>query len=300
MSQDIADARHIARFRPDEGSEGRSCAANLARDNVNWSCAIYRDPVRAVDAGLRRGRWTDECGGADTMANGESPQTAPLSKQQILRVALDIVDEQGLAALSIRRVADALGVYPTAVSWHVGNKTGLLESTAALLFDDLELPDDPDMDWTGWLKETAHRWRAQMRRHPSLAPIIGNHLTVSPPALPFVERVLRVMVDAGLRDDDLLRSYNAYVGCLVGWTSLELSQSVRSPEEAKERFNQEIADLNRNLFPALLGNLEVVSNRAFMLRWSSATENPLDDSFDSMMAAVIEGISRRSPREGSR
>lgn len=227
------------------------------------------------------------------MSKGEVRQSAPLTKAQILRVALDVIDEQGLAALTIRRVADVLGVFPTAVSWHVGSKSELLESTAALVFDDLELPDDHVMDWSAWLNETAHRWRAQMRRHPNLAPIIGNHLTVSPPALPFVERVLRVMVDAGLRDQDLLLSYNAYIGCLVGWTSLELSQSVRSSAEAEERFHQEISDLNRNLFPALLGNLDVVRNRAFMVRWSSGTERPLDDSFDAMISSILESIARR-------
>lgn len=217
-------------------------------------------------------------------------QSPSLSKQQILRIALQIVDDQGLAALSIRRIADVLGVYPTAVTWHVGSKSMLLEATASLLFDDLELPDDRAMTWDEWLYDTAHRWRDQLRKHPNLAPIIGNQLTVSPPALPFVERVLRVLADAGLRDQKLLHCYNTFIGCLIGWVSLELSISAKSSGEPEAQFDSEISQLNRNLFPAVTSNLQVIRNRAFMVRWADGVSNPLDDSFDAMMTLIIQGI----------
>lgn len=225
-------------------------------------------------------------------------QSAPLSKQQILRVALGIVDEHGLSALSIRKVADALGVYPTAVTWHVGGKSKLLHATSALVFDDLELPDDQAMSWDLWLYETAHRFRAQMRQHPNLAPVVGSQLTVSPPALPFVERVLRIMVDGGLREADLLHAYNAYIGCLVGWTTLELSQAVHSAAETENAFHGEIDNLNRNLFPALISNLSLMQNHAFMVRWSNGDQNPLHDSFDFMIKLVIAGIKQTAAAAG--
>ncbi|MFJ4210754.1 TetR/AcrR family transcriptional regulator [Paenarthrobacter sp. NPDC089675] len=217
-------------------------------------------------------------------------QPTSLSRQQILRIALQVVDEQGLSALSIRRIADVLGVYPTAVTWHVGTKSMLLEATAALLFDDLELPDDRAMTWDEWLYETAHRWRNQLRQHPNLAPIIGNQLTVSPPALPFVERILRVLTDAGLRDQRLLHSYNAFIGCLIGWVSLELSNSASSQSESETRFDSEISQLNKNLFPAVTGNLEAIRNQAFMVRWADGVSNPLNSSFDAVITMVIQGI----------
>lgn len=227
---------------------------------------------------------------AEAAKRDRDDQSTSLSKHQILRTALQVVDEQGLGALSIRRIAEVLGVYPTAITWHVGSKSMLLEATAALLFDDLELPDDRAMTWDEWLYDTAHRWRDQLRQHPNLAPIIGNQLTVSPPALPFVERVLRVLTDAGLRDQNLLHSYNTYIGCLIGWVSLELSNSANSQGESESQFDSEISQLNRNLFPAVTGNLDVMRNRAFMIRWADGVSNPLNDSFDVMMTLVILGI----------
>ena len=227
---------------------------------------------------------------AEATKLGRDEQPASLSKQQILRVALQVVDEHGLSALSIRRIADVLGVYPTAVTWHVGTKSMLLEATAALLFDDLELPDDRAMAWDEWLYETAHRWRNQLQRHPNLAPLIGNQLTVSPPALPFVERILRVLTDAGLRDQRLLHSYNAFIGCLIGWVSLELSSSASPQSESEARFDSEISQLNKNLFPAVTGNLEAIRNQAFMVRWADGVSNPLDGSFDAVITMVIRGI----------
>lgn len=217
-----------------------------------------------------------------------------LSRAQIVQVAMDIVDAHGLGALTIRRVADVLGVYPTAVMHHVGSKDQLVEGTASMLFDNIELPNDQVLGWQDWLRQAAHEWRSEMRKHPNLAPVIGNRLSVSPPALPFVERVLRVLAQSGLRDTDLLHAYNTFVGCLIGWVSLELSRSEGAPEDAENSYRVTLGQLDRNLFPAITTNLSVIDNRAFMVRWSNGDQNPLNDSFDVMIDVVIEGIDRMS------
>nr|QGW61344.1 hypothetical protein ICEMyc226_00312 [Mycolicibacterium sp.] len=215
-------------------------------------------------------------------------------------VALDIVDTHGLGALTIRRVADALGVYPTAVMHHVGSKDQLVEDTASLLFDNIELPNDQELVWDNWLRQAAHEWRSSMRKHPNLAPVIGNRLTVSPPALPFVERVLRVLAQSGLRDADLLHAYNTFMGCLIGWVSLELSRSVSAPEEVERNHRLALGHLDRNLFPVITANLNTLDNRAFMVRWANGDQNPLNDSFDVMINLVIEGIERMASTIGTR
>lgn len=213
-----------------------------------------------------------------------------LSKKRILDTALKMVDGNGLAKFSMKKLADELGVYPTAVKWHVGTHDELLTALSARMFDGVQLPDDVDRDWRSWLLDTADIVRERMHLHPHLAPLAGSRLSPVAPSLPFVERVLRVLRDVGLRDAALLHSYNTYVGCLLGWVSLELSQAAPSPEQAKANFEGAIDGLDANLYTALNANRELMRDKAFMVRWTSGTLNPLDDSFAFMMRLVIDGI----------
>jgi TetR/AcrR family tetracycline transcriptional repressor len=140
-----------------------------------------------------------------TSRNGQTP----LTKDMILSAAVGIVDEQGLQALTIRKVADALGVYPTAITWHVGSKDQLVADASGLVFETLQLPDDKAHDWKDWLRLTAASFRDSMHSHPNFAVVIGNQLHTSLPALPFVERVLRILNDNGLQGTGLLKAYKA-------------------------------------------------------------------------------------------
>lgn len=213
-----------------------------------------------------------------------------LTKERILQTALRMVDEVGLSRFSMKKLADELGVYPTAVTWHVGTRDELLTALSAMIFNNVELPDDRDRDWRNWLHDTADAVRAELHRHPNLANLAGNRLSPVAPSLPFVERVLRVLLTIGVREQALLHSYNSYVGCLLGWVTLELSQGPPKPEQAKERYDDALDGLNPNLYMALSENRALLRDRAFMLRWTEGVRNPLDDSFHFMIGAVIDGI----------
>jgi len=222
-----------------------------------------------------------------TTRNGQ----APLTKDMILRAAVTIVDEQGLQALTIRKVADALGVYPTAINWHIGSKDQLVADASGLIFEALRLPDDKAHEWQDWLRLTAASFRESMHKHPNFAVVVGTQLYTSLPALPFVERVLRILNDNGLKGDGLLRAYNSYVGCLIGWVSLELSSTSSVAFDEKAQMHV-LSNLDERLYTAVAKNLPTVANKAFIIRWDNGTTNPMNDSFEFMMDSVINGIAR--------
>src|SRR4051794_16987037 len=102
--------------------------------------------------------------GSAKRSSGRRPS---LTRDQILVASLAIVDENGLDALTMREVADRLGVYPNAVYWHMGSRSGLIGAVSTKVFDEIRLPDQRDVTWQDWIGAMAREVRQAMRRHPN-------------------------------------------------------------------------------------------------------------------------------------
>ena len=73
-------------------------------------------------------------------------RTQPLALDEILAAALDIVDTDGLAALTMRRLGSTLGVDPMMIYRHVPDKAGLLDLALERVRDEMRLPEPPPED----------------------------------------------------------------------------------------------------------------------------------------------------------
>ncbi|MYT23139.1 TetR family transcriptional regulator, partial [Streptomyces sp. SID7760] len=83
------------------------------------------------------------------------PEHAPLSRDRVLRAAVDLADEGGVAAVTIRAVAERLGVKPMSLYHHVPHKEAILDGIVDAVFAEIELPlDEPD--WRAALRHRAH------------------------------------------------------------------------------------------------------------------------------------------------
>src|SRR5213076_2007244 len=111
---------------------------------------------------------------------------------------------------------------------------------------------DHDTTWDRWLGDVAHLCRNAMHRHPNLAPVIGSQLVVSTTALPFVERILRVLEQLGLDSEDLLHVYNTVIGCVLGWITLELSRPPAAEEDGwQDGYADELQAVHGTAYPML-------------------------------------------------
>lgn len=214
-----------------------------------------------------------------------------LSRPEIVSAALRYVDEHGLDALSMRALAKEMGVYPTALYWHIGTKAQLVGAATATVLDDILMPADHDMAWDDWLTEVARLCRQAMHRHPNLAPVIGSQLVVTTAALPLVERMLNVLERAGFTGQDLVDVYNAVAGFILGWVSLELSGGPLDIEDDwQEEYAGQLRSVNPNAYPTISRNLELLANNAFLTRWESGRVRPMDQSFESSLELLIRGL----------
>lgn len=100
------------------------------------------------------------------------PKVPLISRRRALEVALEIVDDDGLEALSIRRLATALGVNGASLYHHFRNKEDILVGMADLVLAEVRGVGESDASWREWLPENARTLRRALLAHPALLPVV--------------------------------------------------------------------------------------------------------------------------------
>lgn len=214
-----------------------------------------------------------------------------LTRAAVVAAALAEIDERGAEAFNLRNLAQRLGVYPTAIYWHVPNKNAILAEVVAVVFRDVA-PKRRGGDWRDYLRRLFRCYRDSMRQHPNVAPLVGAHLVGNLRIdFDFVEGVLAALSDAGLADAALAAGYNAVVAALIGFVVQEFSPvPATETGEWQSAVQQRLLSVDPATHPVLAANLPLLANRAFILRWQNGSEAPLDAAYRSYIEQVIAGI----------
>lgn len=131
-----------------------------------------------------------------------------LDKERIVAEAVALLDADGLDGLTLRRLADRLGVRAPTLYWHIPNKAALVTAVAeAILGQEFRTVDPPadDEPWQDWLTGLAERLRRAMLAHPDGARVVSaSHLSLRMAAI--AETAMRVLVarDVPLHEARLL------------------------------------------------------------------------------------------------
>ncbi len=148
-----------------------------------------------------------------------------LSRDAILAAALRLVDDEGIDALTMRRLASELGVNPMSIYHHLPNKAAVLAGLAELVFAGLELPDPGNaVPWQEQLKDAARAFRAALRAHPNLAlQVLSDTSAVSEVVVVTVEPFYRALDRAGLTPRQVFEAVNTIVDFIHGFSLGEAS-----------------------------------------------------------------------------
>jgi AcrR family transcriptional regulator len=120
-----------------------------------------------------------------------------LTREQILRAAIDLLDTEGVDGLSMRRLGVRLGSAATTIYWHVKSKDELIVLAADALWDEVDLPDLDTTDWRTAATQMATNLYAMILRHPWLMPAMSNHLLYGPGKARHDDHLLAVYETAG-------------------------------------------------------------------------------------------------------
>jgi AcrR family transcriptional regulator len=126
------------------------------------------------------------------------PRTPLLSRRGIAEAALAIIDEDGLAGLSMRALARRLGVEAGSLYHHVDSREQLLDDVIALINEEVDLtPLSEYEDWRDALAVFARSYHRAFAAHPEMVSVAMQRPVQTPPALRLFDRESALLLDAG-------------------------------------------------------------------------------------------------------
>ena len=179
-----------------------------------------------------------------------------VTRELVLATALELIDRDGVEALSMRRLAAALGRDPMILYRHAPSKAALLDGVVETVLAQLHV-DPADPDWTGQLRAVARDYRILALAHPKVVPLIVTRPLATPLALrprgtlrP-LEHLLALLTSAGFSGSDALHIYRALFGFLNGHLLNELQELVENPDETDDLLRLGLYRLPLSEFPLL-------------------------------------------------
>lgn len=120
-----------------------------------------------------------------------------LTPHAVVDAALDLAETEGLAAVTIRRLAGDLGVSAMALYWHFRNKGELLDGMVGRIYDKIDTTVDSSADWARQLRTVLGSMVEVLRAHPATAPLLASRNTTSESNLRAAETMLDILRRGG-------------------------------------------------------------------------------------------------------
>jgi AcrR family transcriptional regulator len=199
----------------------------------------------------------------------------PLDRDQIVTAALGIVDNEGVEALSLRRLAQALRVTPMSIYWHVHDKAELLELVGLAVLAEVEIPPARG-DWRQQVADLHRAMLVGLRRHPNALDVLIGRARYGAAGVTMFERLLTILLDAGLPPEAAFDAYMALYEYLLGFAAV----ANRSPGfiEMQRQGVLYLRSLPAERFPSIARVAPAIGRHS------------LDEQFEIGLAVMIEGI----------
>ena len=220
----------------------------------------------------------------------QRPRRPRLTREAITEAALALVDADGLDALSMRNVAERLGVQASALYGHVSGKQELIQLMLDRVALEIELPDPDPAHWQEQVKQFARTARRVLGSHRDLAGASLANIPTGPNMLGLMDRLLAVLAASGLP-----RQAVAYAADLLPQF---VTASVYEESLFRQRLEREPAYFERieayfraappERFPAL----------ADLVTELTASDEGPDARFEFGLDVIVQGLSTIAARAG--
>lgn len=171
----------------------------------------------------------------------------PLTRQRVLEGAMAVADEGGLGALTMRSLAQHLGVKPMSLYHHVANKEDLIDGLIDLVFSEIELPPS-DTPWQEAIYRRTASARQVLARHPWATPHMESRPNPGPASLHHHEAVIATFRRAGFSVEATAHAYSLVDAYLYGFALQEAALPF-DPDTAHEVAGSIMAEFPAGEYP---------------------------------------------------
>ena len=205
-----------------------------------------------------------------------------LSKERAVRKAVAIADESGVGALTMRGLAERLGVEAMSLYHHVQNKNEILDAMVDSVFEEIELPSD-EVDWKTAMRRRALSAREALRRHPWAVGMLDSRPNPGPATLRHHDSVLGSLRGAGFSIAAAAHAISALDSYIYGFAMQEVALPFETPEEVEEVAGAILEQLPTDEYPHLT---EMIAEHSLKSGYSFA------DEFEFGLDLILDGLDR--------
>ena len=148
----------------------------------------------------------------------------PLSRDRVLGAAIRIADQTGIDSLSMRKLAEELGVEAMSVYYYVAKKDDILDGIVDIVVGEFDLPP-AEGDWKAALRQSAISAHDVLMRHPWACNLLMSTKRVSPARLRYMESLLKRLREAGFSARMTHHAYHVLDSHIIGSTLWEAGYS---------------------------------------------------------------------------
>lgn len=185
-----------------------------------------------------------------------APGRTTLTPRIVVEGALALADAEGLRAVTIRRLAERLGVTPMALYWHFRSKDELLDGMAARIFEAVDPAVDASAPWPAQLRTLLASMLAALRAHPAAAILLSTRTVSSEGSLRATEAALAILGRAGFAPAEATQIARHALGAVVNLVAGEPGVVARDESEAlmdaRRRARRLLESLPPDRYPRLV------------------------------------------------
>jgi AcrR family transcriptional regulator len=156
---------------------------------------------------------------------------APLSRERVLKAALELADGGGFHSLSMRKVAAKLRVEAMSLYNHVANKADLIDGLVDMVFSEIEVPEPGSVDWRTAMRSRALSVRAALQRHRWAVGLMEGRMSPGPANIANHNAVMGCLREGGFEFRDAVHAYSVMDAYIYGFALQERGLPFDTPEE---------------------------------------------------------------------
>jgi AcrR family transcriptional regulator len=181
-----------------------------------------------------------------TKIEESAPAREPLTKERVLQTAVALADEGGVESLSMRKIAQELGVVPMALYKHVANKDEMLDGMVDVVVGEIDPPLE-DADWKTTIRERVLSARCALLRHPWASSVIESRTNPTPTVIGYMDSMIGILLKGGFSIDLTHHAMHAMGSRALGFSQELFDDTPDDPPAVQAIAMQWMAEMYPNI-----------------------------------------------------